>query len=65
MKLSDVVSNSGLSGYAEVALVLFLLAFLGIVIATFRPSQKKRMDAASRLPFDDDPNGQPEEDTRS
>lgn len=65
MKLSDVMSAAGLSGYAEVALILFMLAFAGIVIALFRPSQKRRMDAASRLPFDDEPNGQPEEDTRS
>lgn len=65
MKLSDVMSNAGLAGYAEVALVLFMLAFLGIVIALFRPSQKKRMDAASRLPFENDPDGQPEEDSRS
>jgi cbb3-type cytochrome oxidase subunit 3 len=65
MKLSDIMGNAGLAVYAEVALVLFLLVFLTLVIAVFRPSQKKRMDAASRLPFDDDPNGQPEEDTRS
>ena len=65
MRLSDIMSNAGLAGYAEVALVLFTLAFLGIVIALFRPSQRDRMDAASRLPFDDDPTGQPEEDTRS
>lgn len=65
MKLSDVMSNAGLAGYAEVALVLFVLTFLGIVLAIFRPSQKARMDAASRLPLDDDPTGQPEEETRS
>ncbi len=65
MKLSDVMSNAGLAGYAEAALVLFVLAFLGIVIAIFRPSLKSKMDAASRLPLDDDPTGQPEEDTRS
>jgi cbb3-type cytochrome oxidase subunit 3 len=65
MKLSDIMGNAGLAGYAEVALVLFLLAFLTIVILLFRPSQKQKMDDASRLPFDDDPTRQPEEDTRS
>lgn len=65
MKLSDVMSNAGLAGWAEAALVLFLLAFLGIVVAIFRPSRKAGMDAASRLPLDDDPHGQPEEDHRS
>jgi len=65
VKLSDVMSDAGLAIYAEIALVLFLLAFIGIVVAIFRPSQKRRMDAASRLPLDDDSTGQPEEDTRS
>ncbi len=65
MKLSDVMSHAGLAGYAEIALILFMIAFLGILFTVFRPSQKAEMDAASRLPFDDDPNGQPEEDTRS
>ena len=64
MHLSDVMSAAGLAGYAEVALILFLLAFLIIVIATFRPSNHKAMDAASRLPFADDPAAPREEDTR-
>ena len=65
MHLTDVMSHAGLAGYAEVAMVLFLLAFLVIVIATFRPSNKKEMDAASRLPFEDDPAAQRGEDFRS
>ena len=65
MHLSDVMSHAGLAGYAEVAMILFLLAFVAIVIATYRPSVKKDMDAASRLPFDDEPAGQQGEDTRS
>jgi cbb3-type cytochrome oxidase subunit 3 len=65
MRLSDVMSNAGLSGYAEVALILFLLAFLGIVWAIFRPGTKPAMDAAARMPIDDDSTGQPEEETRS
>ena len=65
MRLADVMSHAGLAGYAEVAMILFLLAFLVIVIATYRPSSKKDMDAASRLPFEDDPAGQRGEDIRS
>jgi cbb3-type cytochrome oxidase subunit 3 len=65
MHLADVMSHAGLAGYAEVALVLFLLAFISIVIATYLPSRKKDMDAASRLPFEDDPAGQRGEDIRS
>jgi cbb3-type cytochrome oxidase subunit 3 len=65
MHLADVMSHAGLAGYAEVALVLFLLAFFSIVIVTYMPSKKKDMDEASRLPFEDDPAGQRGEDIRS
>ncbi len=65
MRLADVMSHAGLAGYAEVAMILFLLAFLAIVIATYRPSKKREMDAASRLPLEDDPAGQRGEDIRS
>lgn len=65
MKLSDIVSHAGLAGYAEVALVLFVLAFLGIVVSVFRPSRSREMDAASRLPFDDEPAELPKEEPRS
>lgn len=54
MRLSDVMGHSGLSGYAEIALVLFLAAFLAIVWWTFRPGRKEEMDAMSRLPLEDD-----------
>ncbi len=53
MRLTDIMSNAGLSSYAEVALILFVLAFIGIVIATFLPSRKREMDRAAHLPFDD------------
>lgn len=53
MRLSDIMSGAGLSGYAEVALVIFLLAFLAIVVAVFAPSRRKDFDAAARMPLDD------------
>lgn len=65
MRLTDIMSNAGLAGYAEVALILFLLAFIGIVVSIFRPGNRAAMDAASRMPIEDDSNGQPQEDTRS
>ncbi len=55
MKLSDIMGNAGLSFYAEVALLLFLFAFLGIVWWVFRPSARRRWDQAARLPLDDAP----------
>ena len=55
MSLTDLMSNAGLSGYAEVALILFLGAFLGIAWWVFRPSARLRWQADARLPLDDAP----------
>ena len=53
MSLTDVMSHAGLSGYAEVALVLFLIAFVVIVARTFAPGRRADHDRAARLPLDD------------
>jgi len=55
MRLTDIMSNAGLSGYAEVALILFFAAFIAVAVATFLPSRKPEMDRAARLPLDDSP----------
>lgn len=54
MRLSDIMANAGLSGYAEIALVLFLVAFVAIVVRIFWPGRRREMDAASRMPLDDE-----------
>ena len=64
MRLSDIMSHAGLAAYAEVALVLFLLAFLGILLSVFRPSNKKAMDAASRMPLEDERSDDSNEEAR-
>ncbi|CAN5862724.1 hypothetical protein BH11GEM1_BH11GEM1_20240 [soil metagenome] len=53
MKLSDIMSNAGLSIYAEIALVLFLALFVGVVIRTWLPSRRRGLDEAAQLPLDD------------
>lgn len=53
MRLSDIMSNAGLSIYAEIAMVLFIAAFVGILIRTFRPSKAKEIEALGRLPLED------------
>jgi cbb3-type cytochrome oxidase subunit 3 len=53
MRLSDIMANAGLSGYAEIALIIFLVAFLLIVVSVFAPSRRKEFDEASRMPLDD------------
>lgn len=65
MHLVDLMSHSGLAGWAEAAMLLFVLAFIAIVIAVCRPSNRNAMDAASRLPFDDDSATPRGEDKRS
>ena len=54
MKLSDVVGNSGLSIYAEIALVIFVLAFLAILVWLFRPGATERFRREARMPLDDE-----------
>jgi hypothetical protein len=53
--LTDVVSGAGLSIYAEIALVIFLLAFLGVVISLFLPSRQRTYEHLRQLPMDADP----------
>ena len=52
--LTDVVSGAGLSGYAEIALILFVLAFVGVVISLFLPSRQKTYERMRQLPMDED-----------
>jgi len=53
MRLSDVMSHAGLAGYAVVALVLFLAAFVAIVVRVARRSSSAEFARASRMPLDD------------
>jgi cbb3-type cytochrome oxidase subunit 3 len=52
MKLSDVVGHSGLALYAEIAMLLFLLAFVAVLVAVFTRSRRE-LDHAARLPFEE------------
>jgi cbb3-type cytochrome oxidase subunit 3 len=54
MRLSDIMANAGLAGYAEVALVLFFLVFLAIAIRTFWPGRRREMEEAGRMPLEDE-----------
>jgi cbb3-type cytochrome oxidase subunit 3 len=53
MRLSDVMSHAGLAGYAVVALVLFLVAFIAVVVRVARRSASAEFERASRMPLDD------------
>ena len=52
--LTDVVSGAGLSGYAEIALVIFLIAFVGVVVSLFLPSRQQTYEHLRQLPMDSD-----------
>ena len=52
MKLSDVVSGSGLAWCAEAALLLFLLVFIGVAIRILF-MRKETLVEVTNLPFDD------------
>ena len=53
MRLSDIMANAGLSTYAQIALVLFVVAFLGILWWVMRPSHRRRWDSDAMMPLDD------------
>jgi cbb3-type cytochrome oxidase subunit 3 len=54
MGLSDVLGHAGLSGFTEVAMILFMAAFIAVVVWTFAPRRRRELDAAGRLPLDDE-----------
>ncbi|MFO7181160.1 MAG: hypothetical protein DIU78_020840 [Pseudomonadota bacterium] len=51
MRLSDVMSAMELHRYAEVALVLFMIAFAAVAIDVFR--RKKSLEPLRYLPLDE------------
>ena len=54
MKLSDVMSAAGLASYAEVALVLFLLAFVAVAVRLFVGSHSEDWAALGKMPLRDE-----------
>ncbi len=54
MRLADVVAHSGLTFYAEAALVIFFGVFVAVLVRTFDPRRRRELDADARLPLDDD-----------
>ena len=57
MRLSDVMSAMNLACYAEVGLVLFLLAFAVIAFDVIR--RGRELEKLSSLPLDSDSDKQP------
>ncbi len=55
MKLSDIMSAADLAIYAEVGLVLFLVAFIGVVIRVLWPGAENNYEKALMIPLSDEP----------
>ena len=51
MKLSDIMSAAGLSTYAEIALVIFLLAFIAVVVSLVAPGRQRTYERMRHLPI--------------
>jgi cbb3-type cytochrome oxidase subunit 3 len=59
MSLTTIMSNAGLSWFAEIALLLFVFAFVVIVWRLYRPSRKQTLEKQAMLPLNDEPDSTP------
>ena len=53
MSLTDLMSHAGLAIFAEIGMVLFFIAFIGIAWWVLRPANRKRWNADAIMPLDD------------
>jgi cbb3-type cytochrome oxidase subunit 3 len=54
MKLSDIMGAAGLSAYAEIAMIIFIVVFVAVLIRIFAPGRRRSYDDAGRMPLDDE-----------
>jgi cbb3-type cytochrome oxidase subunit 3 len=54
MSLTEIMSNAGLARYAELALVLFVFAFIVILVRVYWPSNREKLEKQARMPLKDD-----------
>jgi cbb3-type cytochrome oxidase subunit 3 len=54
MSLTEIMSSAGLSHFAEFALLLFVFAFLVIVVRVLRPSMRDEIERNAQIPLEDD-----------
>ncbi|NJK89062.1 MAG: cbb3-type cytochrome c oxidase subunit 3 [Myxococcales bacterium] len=53
MRLSEIMSNMDLSFYPQIALVIFLGVFIGVLVQVFSKKKTKEYEEAARLPLED------------
>ena len=61
MSLTDIMSNADLSGYTQIALIIFFVLFMAIVIYLYGIRSKSSWDRLSRLPLQHDRDSGPVE----
>lgn len=54
MRLTDIMSGLNLSIYPQIALVIFVAIFTGVLIRVFSRSRKSEFERAANLPLNDD-----------
>ena len=64
MKLSDIMSSMQLSSYAEIALVLFLVAFGAIALSLLWNRKREDWERYRHLPLDETDVTLPSTDTK-
>lgn len=53
MSKSDMMSAMDLSMFPQIALVIFLVVFAGVLVRVFSRARTKEYEEASRLPLED------------
>ena len=53
MRLTDIVSSIGLTSFAEVGLIIFLIVYVAVTIRALW-MKRSETDEIARLPLDDD-----------
>lgn len=65
MRLSDLMSAADLDIWPQMALVIFIAVFVGVVVKTFAKSQQKNHEEARFLPLEDDEGRRNEDEVNS
>ncbi|MCB9589914.1 MAG: cbb3-type cytochrome c oxidase subunit 3 [Polyangiaceae bacterium] len=54
MKLSEIMSNMGLTSYAEIGLLIFFAVFIAVVFRVYSKKHQSEYEAARLMPLDDE-----------
>ena len=63
MRLTDIMSGLNLSIYPQIALVIFVAIFTGVLIRVFSRSRQSEFERAANLPLNEDGDIAPELDS--